>query len=145
MRRRSVALTVLIPDSLPVEQLSWLPERHIERVREPAVAPAGLVRDACLFQRMIRTARTRHPEAVFHSPAPAWAPSRRPDTIVTLHDCIYRRFPRYLGRRFRKRLVFASERYAAASRRAAHRSRIARRKTWFNRPGFREGKNRCYL
>jgi glycosyltransferase involved in cell wall biosynthesis len=110
-----VRLTVLIPAGLPAESLSWLPEGQIRRVKEPPTRLPGLFRDAWLFQRMIRMVE---PGAIFHSPAPAWAPSRRRPTIITLHDCIYRRFPRYLGRRFaRKWLVFAAERYAATAQR----------------------------
>lgn len=54
------------------------------------------------------------PEAIFHSPGLFWSRRHPARTVVTLHDCIYRRFPFYLGRLpFRKWLAYASERYAA--------------------------------
>jgi glycosyltransferase involved in cell wall biosynthesis len=119
----AVRLTVLVPESVPAEMLGWLPESHIDRVKEPPGGLPDLVRDAWLFERMIRMAE---PEAIFHSPAPAWALSRRERTVITVHDCIYRRFPRYLGRRFaRKRLIFAAERYAAGARRVLTVSRCS--------------------
>ena len=111
-----VHLTVLIPGGLPAESLPWLPEAATQRVKEPPARVPGLIRDAWLFDRMVHSAPGG--DTIFHSPAPAWALSRRPRTIVTIHDCIYRRFPRYLGRFvLRKQLAFASERYAAGSER----------------------------
>ena len=61
-----------------------------------------------------RTAARRFPAALFHSPAPLWSPWRSARTVVTLHDCLYRRFPVYTGNHgLRRWLARATERYAA--------------------------------
>lgn len=123
-----VSLKVLVPERLRAESLPWLPEQCIDRIKEPGVKMPGLLREAWLFQRMVVMSEKRYPGAIFHSPAPAWALARRKKTIVTLHDCIYRRFPRYLGRRFvRKRLIYAAERYGAGAERVLTVSNCAAR------------------
>ena len=61
-----------------------------------------------------RAAARQFPRARFHSPAPLWSPWRPTNTVVTLHDCLYRRFPIYIGQHgFRRWLAHATERYAA--------------------------------
>ena len=123
-----VALTVLLPASLRPEALPWLPPAHVQMVQEPPHFLPALLWDTWLFQRMAHAADARDATSIFHSPIPAWAPSRPRNTVVTLHDCIYRRFPRYLGRRFiRKQLLFATERYAAGAERVLAPSQCAAR------------------
>lgn len=67
-------------------------------------------------KRIAAYAARHHPEAVFHSPSPIWAPARPVRTVVTLHDCIYRHFAHYLGRKLVRRWwIRATERYAAGA------------------------------
>ncbi len=97
------------PMLLPRESIVWM------EGRPPAWCQRPLLRDLYWMDRVAATARQEYPDAVFHSPAPFWSWRPQPRrTVVTLHDCIYRRFPRYLGRFFvRKWLASATERYAA--------------------------------
>ena len=79
--------------------------------------PHPVLRQLARSHRVVDCAKTQYPNAIFHAPAPFWSSQRPQRTIVTLHDCIYRHFPKYLGRfPLRRRLAFATERYAASSR-----------------------------
>jgi glycosyltransferase involved in cell wall biosynthesis len=64
--------------------------------------------------KLLALVRKKFPNAILHSPGPIWGLARPATTIVTLHDCIYRSFPRYLGRFFVRRWYLrATERFAA--------------------------------
>ena len=66
------------------------------------------------MDRVASFATGNHPNAIFHSPGSFWSRLHPAHTVVTLHDCIYREFPFYLGRYpFRRWLAGATERYAA--------------------------------
>lgn len=57
-----------------------------------------------------------YPMAVFHATTPFWSPLRPNHLIVTMHDVIPRRFPRYFGRTPLRRLMQGRfEAFAAAS------------------------------
>ncbi|MBS0659700.1 MAG: glycosyltransferase family 4 protein [Verrucomicrobia bacterium] len=99
---------------------SFAPLRALLRAEEfeaiPEFVPHSheLVSHPWRMQQVCRQAR-RRAGAVFHSPSPFWSCGRLPERrVVTLHDCIYRHFPRYLGRFVvRRLLVEATERWAA--------------------------------
>lgn len=56
--------------------------------------------------------RLREPGVVFFSPGPCWGWTAPPRLAITYHDCIYRYFPVYMGRRFiRKWAVRRTERF----------------------------------
>jgi glycosyltransferase involved in cell wall biosynthesis len=81
----------------------------------PARVPA-IAQNLYWMERISAAAQRDFSGSIFHSPAPFWSPRRPARVMVTLHDCIYRRFPYYFGSYpFRKWIVFATERYAAAS------------------------------
>ena len=66
------------------------------------------------MNRIAAVACRDYPEAVFHSTGSFWSLRQPGKTVVTLHDCIYRRYPFYMGRYpFRRWMIEASERYAA--------------------------------
>ena len=57
--------------------------------------------------------RKKFPGAIFHSPGPIVGSKKPGQTIVTLHDCLYRHFPNYDGRFLvRRTLAHATERFA---------------------------------
>ncbi len=67
-------------------------------------------------ERLLRFVSREFPNAIFHSPGPISGTRMPSRTIVTLHDCIYRTFPRYIGRFFVRRFLLRStERFAARS------------------------------
>lgn len=82
--------------------------------------PAGfsfrhsLIRQVVSAEKLVSFVSREFPDAVFHSPGPIIGRRRSPRTVVTLHDCIYRTFPNYLGRFFVRRIFMrATERFAA--------------------------------
>jgi glycosyltransferase involved in cell wall biosynthesis len=78
--------------------------------------PHPLLRQIAFANRLVGLVNTEFPQAVLHAPGPMWAPRRPPRLVVTLHDCIYRHFPLYLGRFWlRKWVTAATERFAARS------------------------------
>jgi len=78
--------------------------------------PHPLLREMWYSWRVSQIAARDYPEAVFHSPVPLWSTVRPRRTVVTLHDCLYRRFPLYMGRYgLRRWYTLAKERYAGAS------------------------------
>ncbi|MDB4888428.1 MAG: hypothetical protein JWL61_283 [Gemmatimonadetes bacterium] len=95
----------LVPAAKLVELDGRSPHRH------------ELVSTVYWSNRIASHISRNYPEAVFHSPAPMWARHRPAHTVVTLHDCIYRHFPDYLGKRgVRRQLSRATERYAIGAK-----------------------------
>jgi glycosyltransferase involved in cell wall biosynthesis len=93
--------------------IALVPEHRRTVLQGYAPQVPDLIRQRLWYERVCRFAR-RHPGHIFHSPAPISAWCGPKTFVVTMHDCIYREFPRYLGRRvLRKVLTLASERYAA--------------------------------
>lgn len=73
-----------------------------------------LLRQIIDSRRILGFVRENFPDAVFHSPGPIAGGKKPRRTVVTIHDCIYRSFPNYLGRFFiRRAYVMATERFAA--------------------------------
>ena len=90
--------------------------------------PHDMIANIYWSNRVAAYAARAHPDAVFHSPSPIWAWSCPARTVVTLHDCIYRHFTRYLGRRLVRRwLIGATERYAAGAELVLTDSEFSRR------------------
>ena len=78
----------------------------------PAKTPE-LLKTLYWMDRIAATAVREYPDALFHSTGSFWSRHRPRRTVVTLHDCLYRRFPFYLGRLpLRRWLTYAAERYA---------------------------------
>jgi glycosyltransferase involved in cell wall biosynthesis len=106
---------VLLDESLR-GKLPEIPEEACVFLPAPSPSLHPLFAQVVRANRAVVTTLRRFPNAVFHSPGPFWSWRRAPRTVVTLHDCIYRHFPLYLGRRgIRKWLTFRTERYAAES------------------------------
>lgn len=62
-------------------------------------------------------ARRKFPNSLYISPAPMWAPIAPANTLVVMHDLIYRPFPWYEGRFGQRRLINRlCERFAKNSR-----------------------------
>lgn len=72
----------------------------------------SLGKDIYWNNRLAGVARRRFPKAIYHSAAETWSWSKPQRMVVTLHDCIYRHFPRLLGGRVRKWWWMSTERYA---------------------------------
>jgi glycosyltransferase involved in cell wall biosynthesis len=97
-----------LPKGLPRDKFIFLP-----KARTPK---HDLLAQIFWSQRLLRFVAREFSNAIFHSPGPISGTLRPNRTIVTLHDCIYRRFPRYTGRFFARRLFLRStERFAARS------------------------------
>lgn len=80
------------------------------------------------MNRVAARVRSAFPGAIFHSPSAFWAFRQPPRSTVTMHDCIYRSFPRYLGRSVARRLLAeATERWAARAERVLTDSEFSRR------------------
>ena len=61
--------------------------------------------------------RKHHPDAVFHATNAFWSPLRPHCTLITMHDVIPRRFPRYFGRTPLRRIMQRlQERFAAGAK-----------------------------
>ena len=72
----------------------------------------SLGQDIYWNHRLAGVARQRFPKAIYHSAGETWSLHKPERLIVTLHDCIYRHFPRLLGGRVRKWWWTSTERYA---------------------------------
>lgn len=110
----STRVTVLLPEEASAD----LPETvRVRPVVLPKI-PIPLLAHFVWATRMAAVARRENPAALFHSPGPwvGWGHPRR--FVVTLHDCIARRFPRYQGKwLFRRLFQKAAERMAAGAER----------------------------
>lgn len=84
--------------------------------------------DAALWQlRISLYARRAAPGTALFSPGPFWSPWAPPHLFVAYHDCIYRHFPRYLGRRaIRRWLAFRAERFLGRCDSVVTESRFSR-------------------
>jgi glycosyltransferase involved in cell wall biosynthesis len=108
-----IPFKVLLP-RIAEKALPLLPEGCHVWVEGKAPLAHPVVSDLYWAHRIAATAIGDYPDAVFHSPGSFWSLLQPRRTVVTLHDCIYRHFTRYLGRLvIRKWLLFAMERYAA--------------------------------
>lgn len=64
-----------------------------------------MIASAVFNRRVLKAAATAGPGSVFFSPGPVWG-GRVPDrTTVLHHDCIYRHFPQYMGRKGVRKLI----------------------------------------
>lgn len=114
LRHGGIDFRIVVDESLR-GRLSELPEQRCIFIQSPR-SPHPISRQLARAGRTVNVVERDYPHAIFHSPAPFWSTRRPAKTVVTLHDCIYRHFPRYLGAlRWRKLLAVASERFAAAS------------------------------
>ena len=103
---------ILLPDDAD----SSLPSSLLVRVPSSDLPQHPLLRLSLLANGIGKIAARDFPEAIFHSPGPFYSLHQSKHCVITLHDCIYRHFPRYLGKFFlRKQIAFATERYAARS------------------------------
>ena len=111
-RAKQIDFKVLLPEEA-VLAAGLLPREICVQVK--GRAPANSILKNLYWTEKLSSLAIRHySESIFHSPGPFWSLRRPKKLVVTLHDCIYRRFPLYMGRLFiRKWLAFASERYAS--------------------------------
>lgn len=114
-RRPELSVRVLAPASFAALREVVPAEQFVALEGAP---PHGheLVAQPYWMRRIARHVGAHFPSSVFHSPSPFWAPTQPACSVVTLHDCIYRSFPKYLGRFLVRRLLLqATERWAARS------------------------------
>lgn len=108
----SVDWLLLQPSSAPALPFS-LPPKHVFPVPVPRYSGFSLIDQNLFANALCRRASDFGPGHVFHSPGPISSLHKPAHTIVTLHDCIYRHFPRYLGRFWiRRKLLEWTEAYA---------------------------------
>ena len=115
-RADRISFKLLVPASAP-EIMAQLPPGCGVRVPGAVSSKVPEIgRSLYWMDRIAAMAGRDYPEAIFHSPGSFWSFRRPAKTVVTLHDCIYRKYPFYLGRYpFRPWMAQASERYAAGS------------------------------
>lgn len=110
--------------SLGIELKVLLPSRLASALNDPEVKSAAVflnctrtghpLLDGMLWQNRVGLAcRRRYPRALFLSPVPFWSAVKPARSTAVYHDCIPRRFPRYLGRRMLRRwLLQRTEQFA---------------------------------
>ncbi len=115
-RRDGFPFQVIAPAAYSeIKQL--VPPEHLILLDGRPPLPHELIANIYWANRAASYVRKHHPDALFHSPSPIWARHQPAQTVVTLHDCIYRHFRNYLGKWFiRRQLVEATERFAARAR-----------------------------
>lgn len=96
-RAPDLQLRVIADESLR-GALPWIPERSIIWSKSSRLPFHPILRQVARANTAAAIVARRFPRAVFHCPAPFWSRHRPPRTVVTMHDCIYRHFPAYLGR-----------------------------------------------
>lgn len=114
-RRGDIKFAVVIrPDTVvPTD----LPHHRFISLPKAPTPKHDLFAQVFWSQRLLRFVSREFPNAIFHSPGPISGTRVPKRLIVTLHDCIYRTFPRYAGRFLARRLFLRStERFAARSR-----------------------------
>ncbi len=102
---------VILPEPL-LSLAQDVPKERLHVVPGKPWLDRSIVRDIYWSNRIGIEASRAFPEAVFHSPGEFWSIARPRHTVVTLHDCIYRHFPRLQGGRLRRWWWRATERYA---------------------------------
>ena len=112
LQRQNADFAVVVPHGFRVPER--LTKSKFVPMPKRSLPSNDLLRHFFLARQVLRFVREEFSGAVFHSPGPI-AGGREPDrTVVTLHDCIYRSFPHYVGRFFlRKQFLRATERFAA--------------------------------
>jgi glycosyltransferase involved in cell wall biosynthesis len=113
VKSRRLPFVVLLPRSAE-KAAAFIPSEAIVWVSGRAPFRQVILQNLYWMHRIAAVATREYPQAVFHSPGPFWSLLRPPHTVVTLHDCLYHYFPRYLGKWWvRKWMAYATERYAA--------------------------------
>jgi glycosyltransferase involved in cell wall biosynthesis len=106
-----LSFRVLLPEEFR-EHVQDLPSDTFTFVKGHPPLSRPLMQNIYWHHRLAGVSKKLFPDAVYHSPAETWSMHRPQRTIVTLHDCIYRHFPRLMGGRVRKWWWKATERYA---------------------------------
>jgi glycosyltransferase involved in cell wall biosynthesis len=103
---------------LPAEATAAIPliPRHRLKLIQGPRLPLPTLLTKHLWGEILSRHAAALPQAIFHSPGPLLAHTLPPRTVVTIHDCIYRHFPRYLGNwGYRKHLMHRTEICAASA------------------------------
>lgn len=118
LRRRAPERAVRVVAPARFDALrALLPAEQFVALEGAPPHPHELIAQPYWMHRIARQVRRDFAESVFHSPSPFWAPQQPACAVVTLHDCIYRSFPKYHGRFLVRRLLTeATERWAARGR-----------------------------
>jgi glycosyltransferase involved in cell wall biosynthesis len=113
-RRPSEKLVVVVPWQMPaMDQTIKAP---MVRLPRRVLPNHGLAKQILLAGQLLRFVAREYPDAIFHSPGPIAGRARPRRTVVTIHDCIYRSFPYYLGRFLIRRIYTrATERFARSA------------------------------
>lgn len=103
---------ILVPAGA-TEKLSAIPSHYLEELT-PFPRLGHDVLDSIVEQiRVACHARKHYPGVLFHATGLFWSPFCPAHYMVTMHDTMPRRFPRYLGRyAVRKILMYAAEHFA---------------------------------
>ena len=111
MQHSQIVFKVLLPPHIAVPP--GIPVDRVEFLAQARAPKNQLAQNIFWSQRLLRHVANRFPTAVFHSPGPIWGTVMPKRTVVTIHDCIYRTFPNYLGRFVVRRMFMrATERFA---------------------------------
>lgn len=108
--------TVLLPAAILEEWRARLAPLGVEALRTARWGHPLL--DALAWnRRLLADPRLRERDTLFFSPGGCWGGPPPPRMAITHHDCIYRHFPVYLGRRgLRRWATFRAERYLRHAR-----------------------------
>jgi glycosyltransferase involved in cell wall biosynthesis len=106
---------ILLPQGTDFGKLGIPADRVVEIPIAPRLGNAYLEGIASDIQLSLFL-RRHYPKSLFHATNSFWSPFRSMHVIVTMHDLIPRRFPRYFGRTpLRKFMQTRHERFAASS------------------------------
>ena len=106
---------ILLPQGTDSGKLGIPADRIVEIPIAPRLGNAYLEGIASDIQLSLFL-RRHYPESLFHATNSFWSPFRPKHMIITMHDVIPRRFPRYFGRTpLRKFIQTRHERFAASS------------------------------
>lgn len=106
---------ILLPQGTDSVKLGIPADRIVEIPIAPRLGNAYLEGIASDIQLSLFL-RRHYPESLFHATNSFWSPFRPKHMIITMHDVIPRRFPRYFGRTpLRKFMQTLHERFATSS------------------------------
>lgn len=106
LRHSRSPLSIALPTGSDPAVITRSHSGAVMRVHSPRTGSELL--DHALWQHMLgRTCRRRMPAATLVCPSSFWTLQAPERTLVVHHDCIYRRFTRYQGRRLLRRFLLS--------------------------------------
>lgn len=111
-KQSGVDYVVVAPSQTTTPEIPEEKFVHLPSFRGPR---NKLLNHAIVSQRLLHFVNKRFPDCIFHSPGPITGLTTPRQTVVTLHDCLYRHFSNYNGRFLvRRMLSLWAERFAAS-------------------------------